>query len=207
MNTIETDGETQSLTGQELGNDNCAGSSQSTPVTSEEVTRQIKAVTDPLSMQLELVYDLIKKLRKTRLKRYEKTKILIQGSSGAPNHSFDTTFCIIRKLLGKFTIEYQNFSNSVNMHVCVCVCGRGLVTSSAFRPCYQCYRRKNCWLRCRNAIEWALNWNLHFNSVVIFLCKVFFSSCILHFVNLCIKSYRTIWLWTFPQFFSSLFKI
>ena len=46
-------------------------SSQETPITSEEVARQIKAATDPLTRQLELVYHFIKDQRQTSFRRNE----------------------------------------------------------------------------------------------------------------------------------------
>ena len=48
VNTTDTNDETQSLNGQELGYANCANSSLGTPGTSEEVARQIKVGTDTL---------------------------------------------------------------------------------------------------------------------------------------------------------------
>ena len=53
VKTTETGDETHRLTGQEPGEVDSAGSILSTPVTSEEVARQIKTATDPLTEQLE----------------------------------------------------------------------------------------------------------------------------------------------------------
>ena len=47
---------THSLIGQELRDVNSVDSSQRTPVTSEAVVRQINAVTDRLTTQLELLW-------------------------------------------------------------------------------------------------------------------------------------------------------
>ena len=69
VNITETDDETRSLTWQELGYVSNAGSTQNTPVLSEEVARQFKAVTDPLTKQLELHCDEIKELRQAPIRR------------------------------------------------------------------------------------------------------------------------------------------
>ena len=62
VNTIETSDETRSLNRQEHADVNSAGSSQSTRVTSKEIGRQIRAVTDPSSKHLELLNGLIRDL-------------------------------------------------------------------------------------------------------------------------------------------------
>ena len=49
VNTGKTNDETRSLVGQQLADVNGVGSSQSIPVSSEGLARQIRAVTDPLS--------------------------------------------------------------------------------------------------------------------------------------------------------------
>ena len=50
--TAETSYGTPCLNGNEMTDVNSADSSQSTPLMSKEVTRHIRAVTDPLSKQL-----------------------------------------------------------------------------------------------------------------------------------------------------------
>ena len=60
VNFTETSDETHSLTGREPGDVNSAGSSLCSSVTSEEVVKQIKAVTDSLTKQLERFCDLLK---------------------------------------------------------------------------------------------------------------------------------------------------
>ena len=74
VNTSETGDETHSLTGREPGEVNNASSRLGTPVTSEEVDRQMKAATNPLTRQLERLCD---------PKRDEKTSGLIQGPLSA----------------------------------------------------------------------------------------------------------------------------
>ena len=59
----ETGDETHSLTGQEPDDVNSCSSGLSTPVTSEEVARQVKAATDPLTKQLERLCEPMKELR------------------------------------------------------------------------------------------------------------------------------------------------
>ena len=53
VNTTEINDETPSLTGQELGDVNSAGTSIGAAVTSEKVARQLKAATDLLTKQVE----------------------------------------------------------------------------------------------------------------------------------------------------------
>ena len=63
VSTIKTSDETHSLTEQERGDVDIASSSHSTPVTSEDVARQMKAVTDLLAKQLERLCDLMNELQ------------------------------------------------------------------------------------------------------------------------------------------------
>ena len=84
VNTTETGDETRSPTGHESGGVNNDGSYLSSPVTSEEVARQIKAATDPLTKQFERLCDIMKELRQAPSKRNEETAGLIQRSSRAP---------------------------------------------------------------------------------------------------------------------------
>ena len=56
INTTDTGDETQSLT----GDVNSDSSSLNTPVTSEELARQIKAATDPLTKQSDRLCDLMR---------------------------------------------------------------------------------------------------------------------------------------------------
>ena len=99
VTTIETNDETHSLTDQELQDVNSAGSSLGTHVTSEEVVRQIKAATDPLSKQIKQQCDLMRELHQASAKRNEETGGLIQSSSKAPNLRSDrgTSILILRK--------------------------------------------------------------------------------------------------------------
>ena len=69
---------------------NSAGKRQGTLVTPVEVARQIRAVTDLLYKELELVYNLMKGPRQGPLRRNEETNGLTQGSSGAPSTISDT---------------------------------------------------------------------------------------------------------------------
>ena len=83
--TNETGGETHSLTGREPSEVNSASSGLSAPVTSEEVDGQIKAVTDPLSKQLERLCKLMRDLRQVSSGRNEETTGLIHGPSRPHN--------------------------------------------------------------------------------------------------------------------------
>ena len=62
VSTTETGDETHSLTGHEPKDVNRAVSSLCTPVTSEEVAKQIRAATDVLTKKLEWLDDLMKEL-------------------------------------------------------------------------------------------------------------------------------------------------
>ena len=96
MNTNKTKEEPHSLTGHELGGVDSTASGQSTPVTSEEVAIQIKAVTNPLTKQLERPCGLMKELRQTPPKRNEITSDVIQGSSKDHSFRFYNEFSIFR---------------------------------------------------------------------------------------------------------------
>ena len=69
---------------------NSAGNSQGTLVMPVEVARHIRAVTDLLYRELELVYNLMEGPRQDPLRRNEETNGLTQGSSGAPSTISDT---------------------------------------------------------------------------------------------------------------------
>ena len=56
---------THSLSGHEPEDVDSVASNASTPVTSKEVDRQIKTATDPLTRQLERLWDLMKELDKS----------------------------------------------------------------------------------------------------------------------------------------------
>ena len=62
VTTSKADDETHSLNGHEPVDVNSATISLSSPVTSEEVVKQIPAVTDPLTEQLERLCDQMKEL-------------------------------------------------------------------------------------------------------------------------------------------------
>ena len=71
VNINETNDETHNLTGHELRDVSSADGIISVPVTSEEVTRQIKAATNPLTKQLDRLCDLMKELRQASAERNE----------------------------------------------------------------------------------------------------------------------------------------
>ena len=85
----ENGDETHSPTGQDPMDVNITSSSLSTLVKSEEVAQQIRAVTDPLSKQLELLCALMKNHRQGPVKWNEETSGLAQGSSRAPTTRSD----------------------------------------------------------------------------------------------------------------------
>ena len=90
VNASETGDETHSLTGHEPEDVGSAIGNARTPVTTEEVARQIKAATDPLTRQLERPCDLMKELRQSLPKRSKETFGLIQGSWRPHGSRFNT---------------------------------------------------------------------------------------------------------------------
>ena len=92
VNTSLTGEKTQSLDWNEIGDVNSAASSLSTPMTSEEVTRQIRAATDPLTRQLEKLCHLMLELRRDTSRRNEGTSVPIQSPSRPRGDRFDSPF-------------------------------------------------------------------------------------------------------------------
>ena len=89
VNTRLTSDETHILGNHEVedvGND---ATSSSAPITSEEVARQIKVATDPLTKQLEKLCDPMKGLRRDTYRRSEETAGLVQGPSRPRGDRFD----------------------------------------------------------------------------------------------------------------------
>ena len=79
----------KSLVGNGIGEINRAVSSLSTPITSEEVARQIRVTTDPSSRQLEKFRDLMLELHKDASGRNEETSAPVQGPSRPARERFD----------------------------------------------------------------------------------------------------------------------
>ena len=77
VNARENNGETCDLNERKLADINIADKSQSTPVTSEKVASQIKAVPDPFSKQLELLCDLMEDIQRSPIKRSAETSGLM----------------------------------------------------------------------------------------------------------------------------------
>ena len=84
-----TGDETHSLGSHEVEDVGNAAASSSSPITSEEVARQIKAATDPLTKQLEKLSHLMKELRRHTSRRSEKTSGLVQGPPRPRGGRFD----------------------------------------------------------------------------------------------------------------------
>ena len=105
MNTTETKDETQKLTGNELRDVNNASGSPSTPILSA-VARQTKPATDLLTKRVERLCDLLKELGQAPPICEEETSGLIQGSSRASSHRFDTVQ-VIKLIWFKF---WETFS-------------------------------------------------------------------------------------------------
>ena len=77
VNTSEFGNQTHSLSEHEPEDVNNATSNPCIPVTSEEVARQIKTATNPLTRQLERLCDLMEELRQAPPKRHGKITGLI----------------------------------------------------------------------------------------------------------------------------------
>ena len=119
MNTSESNNKTNSLIGQELGVVNSSGRTISTPVTSEEVTKHVKAATNPPQKQLKALCDLKEELQQVPLRRNEETNGLIQGSSGASNYRSDTCQmynCTVLSLLSLKFLNQKNFNKCAVEH-------------------------------------------------------------------------------------------
>ena len=89
MNTGLTGGETHNLDGNEVEIVSSAATGLSVPITSEEIARQIRAATGPLTKQFEKLCDLMRKLRQDTARRDEGTFAPTQGPSGSRGNSFD----------------------------------------------------------------------------------------------------------------------
>ena len=90
-NTSSAGDGTHSLDGNEIGDVNNAATSLSTHITSEEVERQIRALTDPLTRQLEKLCDLMLELHKDASQRNEETSAPVQGPPSRPrSERFDS---------------------------------------------------------------------------------------------------------------------
>ena len=99
VKTSLTGDETHSLCSHEVEDVGNAASSSSTPITSEEVARQIEAAPDPLTKLLENLCDLMKELRRDSPKPSEETSSLAQGPSRPLGNSFDS--CLTWKLFSR----------------------------------------------------------------------------------------------------------
>ena len=114
--------ETHSLDGNEIEDVNSAATSLSTPITSEEVARQIRAATDCLTEQLEKLCDLMLELRRETSRHNKETYAPIQGPSRPGGERFDTKICLllrcisslskdIHKIRRDFVVCYQNLAD------------------------------------------------------------------------------------------------
>ena len=90
VNTILTGEETHSLDGNEVEDGNSAATSLSVPLTSEEVARQIRVATDPLTKQLEKLCDLMKGLFRDTTRRNKGTSAPTQCPSGPRGQRYDS---------------------------------------------------------------------------------------------------------------------
>ena len=81
-NTSSTTEKTHSLDGNETVDVSSAATSLSTPITSEEVARQIRAATCPLTKQLEKLCDFMLELRRDTSRRTEETSAQSKGLLG-----------------------------------------------------------------------------------------------------------------------------
>ena len=89
MNPGLTGEETHSLGGNEVEVVYSAALGLRVPIMSEEVARQIRAATDPLTKQLEKLCDLMRELRQDTARRDEGTSAPAQAPSGPRADKFD----------------------------------------------------------------------------------------------------------------------
>ena len=89
VKTKLTGDETHSLGSHEVEDFGNVATSSSAPITSEEVPRQIKAASDPLTKQLERLCDLMRELRRDTCRLSEETSGLFQGPSRPRCDRFD----------------------------------------------------------------------------------------------------------------------
>ena len=97
--TAGTDDETRSLNGNMMTGVGSEFNTPKAPFTFEEVARQKKAVTDPLTKHLERVYDPKKDLRQKKLRRSERSNIPVEGSSRASEGRSDIVTDLFFELL------------------------------------------------------------------------------------------------------------
>ena len=89
VSTIMARKETITLDGNEVVDSSSAAAGTSVPITSEEVARQIRAATDPLTKQLEKHCDFIVEHRRGASRRNEGTFAPIQAPSGPRGERYD----------------------------------------------------------------------------------------------------------------------
>ena len=81
--------ETHSLDGRDVGDVKRAASCLSVPITSQEVARQIREATDPLTKQLEKLFDFMIELHRDTTNCNEGTSAPTQGPSGPRGERYD----------------------------------------------------------------------------------------------------------------------
>ena len=90
MNTSLTGKKIHSLDGSEVEAVNSAATGLSVSITSEELARQFRAATDPLTKQLEKLCDLMRELRRDTVRRDQDTSAPAQGPLGPRGDMYDT---------------------------------------------------------------------------------------------------------------------
>ena len=85
VNTTKTSDQTHSLVGLEPGDVNSAGSNLRSPALSEQVASQVKAITEPLTKELEHLCNLMRELQ-LRDQRLEKRPIEAPLAKGMTHH-------------------------------------------------------------------------------------------------------------------------
>ena len=89
MNTNLTGEETHILDSNESKGVNNAATNLSALIMSDKLARQIRAATDPLTKQLEMLFDLMRELRRDTLRRDEGTFAPAQSPSVPPGGRYD----------------------------------------------------------------------------------------------------------------------
>ena len=99
MNTSLTGEETHSLDGSEVEKVNSAATGLNVPMTSEEVARQIRVATDPLTKQLQKLCDLKRELHRDRTRRDGGTSVKLS----APQDYVVTGTTVSKNLLNNYS--------------------------------------------------------------------------------------------------------
>ena len=115
VNTSLTSKKRHSLDGNEVEDVKRAATGFSVSIKSEEVARQFRAATDPLTKQLELLCDLMRDFRRDMVRRDEAISAPAQGPSGPRGGRYDNEHASFRD---SFNICHKFFENKQTKNGC-----------------------------------------------------------------------------------------